>query len=129
VDVHLPAPLAARLARIVRDLEATAGVDLSFRDEPCWDDGPSCMLWEESGSGTGILFYDDQTEAEDIAKLADRIQETVIDSRWFMGIKPVAWPECPVHRSHPLDALTDGDEAVWVCPKDTTIRVPIGSLK
>jgi len=128
VEIRLPEDLAARLALIVADLEATAGVELSFRDEPFWDDGPSCMLWEQSGSSAGIRFERFATQAEDVAQLADQIQEVVIDSRWFSGINPVAWPECPTHRTHPLAAVTEGDRALWVCPKDSTIRFPIGSL-
>jgi hypothetical protein len=128
VEMNLPNDLAERLARIVSDLEATAGVDLTFKDEPHWDHGPSCMLWEESGSGTGITFQRAANAAEDVAQLADQVQEVVIESRWYMGISPVAWPECPVHRTHPLEAVARDDEAVWVCPKDGAIRFEIGSL-
>jgi hypothetical protein len=127
VDMQLPDDLAARLARVVSDVEATAGVDLSFRDEPYSHRGPSCMVWDESGSGTGIAFRDVPGEHE-IAWLADQIQEVVIETRWHTGHKPVEWPECPARHTHPLEATSDSGEAMWTCPKDATIRFTVGSL-
>ena len=125
--MQLPDDLVVRLSRVVSDVAATAGVDLSFRDEPYANHGRSCMVWDESGSGCGIGFRDVAGE-EEIAWLADQIQEVVIETRWHSGINPVAWPECPVHRTHPLGASVDSGEARWTCPSDATTSFAIGSL-
>jgi len=127
VEVQLPEDLVLRLARVVSDVEATAGVDLSFRDEPYSDHEPSCMVWDESGSGCGIGFLELAGE-EELAWLAEQIQAVVIETRWSLRVNPAAWPECPIHRTHPLEPKVDSGEAMWTCPKDATISVAIGSL-
>ena len=85
------------------------------------------MLLDESGCGAGIGFLTAACE-EEIVWLADQIQEVVIETRWHYGVNPVAWPECPVHRTHPLGATIDSGEARWTCPRDATTSFMIGSL-
>jgi hypothetical protein len=127
VEMQLPDDLAARVARVVADVDATANVNLSFGADQTPVFGPSYMLLDESGCGAGIGFLTAACE-EEIACLADQIQEVVIETRWHNSINPVAWPECPVHRTHPLQATADSGEATWTCLKDATISFAIGSL-
>ena len=85
-------------------------------------------LWSEDGSGTGLILESGDGRAFDTAEIADEIQEAVIEARWKTGRNPVAWPECPFHMTHPLDAVMENGEALWICPKQATVRFAIGSL-
>lgn len=127
VRMELPDDLVARLALVVADVEATAGVDLSFRDEGWSDSERTCWVEDESGSECGIGFFPIAC-AEEVALLADQIQEVVMETRWSQRINPAAWPECPTHRTHPLQAIAEDGAALWRCPKDASISFGIGSL-
>jgi hypothetical protein len=126
---HLQPELASAIAPVLRDVAATSGVELDVRDEPWgYDAGPSAMVWEPSGSGTGISLCDWDPAADRIASLADQVQEVVIEALWHAG-RPVTWPQCSFHPdSHPLEAIVVQSQAVWRCPKSSQGVVEIGAL-
>ena len=131
MDVDLT--LAATLAPLLRDLEA-AHIP-SPRIQPSeWNPGsPSAMLYGEDGSGWGISLQADAPRPEQLAQLADQVQEWAVEVLWSTG-RSAAWPPCPEHPdSHPLqpqvaDEFTDEAAAVWRCPKSGHVIAAIGGL-
>ena len=128
VTVELPEDLVARIAAIVHDIDTTAGVDFILRIEDRAGLGPMPWLWSEDGSGTSLVLEWGDGRAFDTAEIAEQMQEAVIEARWQTGQNPVVWPECPFHMTHPLDAVMENDEALWICPTENTVRCAIGSL-
>jgi hypothetical protein len=121
-DVH--EQLARAIQPVLRDAE-TAGVPVPTVADQEWIDFPdmaSAML-----PSTGVSVALGVPEAEQIAQLADQVQEWIIEELW--GGAPTNWPRCPTHpRSHPLRAAVVGGVATWTCPTDGTDVAPIGSL-
>ena len=64
---------------------------------------------------------------EQVAFVADQIQEIIIEELWAAGRSNV-WPECPVHVTHPLKAGVADARAVWRCPRDGSVIAGIGEL-
>jgi hypothetical protein len=62
-----------------------------------------------------------QPIAEITADIAFQIQDDVTDEVWG------AWPQCPGH-AHPMSPIVAASTAVWVCPADSDVSVPIGEL-
>jgi len=62
-----------------------------------------------------------QSIAELAADIADYVQDDVTDEVW------AAWPRCPSHE-HPMSPTVAATTAVWTCPADEQIAVPIGEL-
>ena len=82
------------------------------------------ILRADDGSETGIQIDVDQGAAEQVAALANVVQDIVVED--FL-LAP--WPECHLHRgSHPLLAAVDGQGAVWTCPINEAVIAPIGDL-
>jgi hypothetical protein len=120
--------LALALGPVLRDLAATCSIELDVRDEDWGYEGPSAMVWEASGSGTGITLIAGQPSAHQIASLADQLQEVATEALWSERL-PVAWPQCPSHPdSHPLEAAVVESHAVWRCPKSGHIIANVGAL-
>jgi hypothetical protein len=121
--------LEAALAPVLRDVRATAGVDLEVRDET-WPGAParSAMVWEPSGSGTGVYISDGDELTEQIAEASDQVQEIVIEALWDAHL-PVSWPACSEHPStHPLAVATVEERVVWSCPNTKKVVAEIGKL-
>jgi hypothetical protein len=77
--------------------------------------------------GTGIRAQLNAPESEQIAELADQVQEWIIEELW--GTAPTNWPPCPTHpTTHPLMARALDGVAVWCCPGDGEPSVRIGYL-
>lgn len=131
MDVDLT--LAATLAPLLRDLEA--GRVPSPRVEASdWNPGnPGAMLYGEDGRGWGISLRADAPPAEQLAHLADQVQEWAVEDLWSAG-RSAVWPSCPDHPdSHPLqpqvaDEFTPDAAAVWRCPKSGHAIAAIGEL-
>ena len=85
------------------------------------------MLWGHDGGGMGVHVVPAAQTFEQIASLADQVQEWVIEELWGQG--PTNWPRCPHHpNTHPMKALAHDEVATWVCPVDNTFVAVIGSL-
>lgn len=114
---------------ILRDLRG-AGIAAPRIEDDDWTgdpDVPSVMLWSPDGSGTRVSVSRSAPPFERIAAVADQVQEWAIEELW--GHASTSWPPCPQHpNTHPMQATTRDDVAVWVCPADQTIASPIGAL-
>jgi hypothetical protein len=127
--------LAAVLAPILRDL-AAGHVPEPRIGNPDIDPqffSPGVMIFAPGGSGQGIRLLEDAPRPEQLAHLADQVQEWAVEALWAEGASAV-WPQCPDHPdSHPLrphvtDEYTPAATAVWCCPKSGQVVAPIGEL-
>jgi hypothetical protein len=128
--------LAAALAPLLRDLEAAHVPEPRLADAAprfALPGEPSVMLYAPDGSGWGISLLADAPHAEQLAHLADQVQEWAVEVLWAVG-RSAVWPQCPEHPdSHPLqpqvvDEYTNTASAVWRCPKSGHVVAPIGEL-
>ena len=128
--------LAAALAPLLRDLEAAHVPEPRIAEAapPFYDPSESSLvLYAPDGSGQGIRLLADAPRPEQLANLADQVQEWAVEALWSIG-KSAVWPQCPEHPdSHPLqpqvvDEYTDAAHAVWRCPKSGHVIAPIGEL-
>ena len=62
-----------------------------------------------------------QSIADIAADIAFQVQDDVTDEIWG------AWPVCPVHQ-HPMSPTVVEETAIWTCPAEADIAVPIGRL-
>ena len=114
---------------MLRDLRATCDVALDVRDG--WTDapGPAAMVWDPSGSGSGVFVVDGADPLAQLVAVTDRMRDIAIEALWSAR-HSVTWPECPEHpRSHPLEVNADGHRAVWRCPRSGTVVAEVGTLR
>ena len=108
--------LMAALGPVVRDLSDGSGILPEIRDEP-WADRPeaaSCMLVGPDESGAGVWIELGQPVWEQVAALADPVQDWVVKALWAQG-RSASWPPCPRHpRGHPAKAISRDRRALWV---------------
>jgi hypothetical protein len=78
------------------------------------------------GSGTGIWFPVDVQWPDLVVLIAGVIQEGIIEGAERWG---VAFPICPTHPNHPMDAEVVEGVACWVCPRKQGDPLPIGSME
>jgi len=126
------AELASALQPVLHDLGTERHVAAQVRDEP-WASAPgqlSCQLRNPAdGSSRGIYVLAADSPAQRVASLADQVQEWTVEALWKAGFA-ATWPECPLHPgSHPLQAATTLDTAIWRCPKLGQQVAIIGSLQ
>ena len=123
--------LAAALVPILADLARPGGVLPELRDE-AWNNLPgtaSAFLYAQDGSGQGISIALGRPPAQQVAELADQVQEWAVEALWTLG-RPTNWPSCPRHPySHPLAAMESHGRAVWQCPADRFEVAAIGRLQ
>jgi hypothetical protein len=120
------------LPPILRDLAATCAVSFEVRDVRC---ERRAMATEVSftvspalGSETRVTFLGTGDPSQDIADLADKVQDVATDALWFEGL-PKVWPECPEHQdSHALRPTVALKRPVWRCPLTREVIAEIGSL-
>jgi len=80
------------------------------------------------GSETRVTFLGTGRPPQDIADLAERMQDIATDALWFEGASTV-WPECPEHpASHALRPTVEAERPVWRCPLTRELIAEIGSL-
>jgi len=99
--------------------------------------GPAVQLIEAAdGSTCAVTLLSATPFAEQLARIADQVQEWAVEVLWTAA-EPAVWPHCPDHPdAHPLHAQvqhwTDGprheDAAVWVCPRSGRTVCAIGDL-
>jgi hypothetical protein len=116
------------MAPAFEDLVRTCPVPATIVDEPWSELGPSLMMLAPDGSGMGIWVDVAQPRADQVAQVADQVQEWAVEALWGAG-RSAIWPECPTHpASHPLKATVIDVEPVWICPVDETTQSTIGGL-
>jgi hypothetical protein len=126
--------LTEAIAPLLRDLAATGIGPPDIRPEAHHDgELPGVRAWirEPSGrGGSGIEILTDLPPGEQVARLAEQIQEWAADQLHDAGLPP-QWPQCPEHPSPERHALSpevrDGN-AIWVCPESGDLISAIGSL-
>lgn len=120
--------LAEAVEPVLRDL-ARAGLAVPRFEDVDWVGDPeyvSSMMWDDSGSGSGVSVRCAAPVEERVAEAADQVQEWAIEGQLW-GSAPTNWPPCPHHPdNHPLRARVLRASAVWVCPADESVVAPIG---
>ncbi|MDP9847136.1 hypothetical protein [Streptosporangium lutulentum] len=124
--------LLAALEPVCRDLETNCAVPPDIREAPAYPgggEGLACAMFHApDGSGQGVSVVLGQDPSEQVARLADQVQEWAVEALWTAGL-PAVWPHCPAHPdTHPLTARVDGNEAAWFCPHTGDRVAPIGEL-
>jgi hypothetical protein len=123
--------LGAAMAHVLHDLEVS-GAPVPRIEESDWQPSPgaeSGMLWAADGSGTSVWVDTGVSEAEQIAMLADQVQEWVVEQAWLGGIGHTNWPQCPEHpHNHPLAAVVKAGTATWTCRRSGRAVSDIGRL-
>ena len=122
--------LRQALAPVLRDIRVSGGPLPEIRDDD-WAGGPdvaSAMLQSRcDGSGAGVSVDATEPEPERVARVADQVQEWVIEELW--GQAATNWPVCPHHpTTHPLRGEVRDGIAAWACPSDGTPFSPVGAL-
>jgi hypothetical protein len=106
------------LEPVLRDLTA-AGVPLPRVEESDWqtiEGAESAMLWSTDGSGMGVWVDPQASQMEQVAMLADQVQDWAFEELAGTGA-PTSWPRCPEHPDHhPMEAAVADRTAVWRCP-------------
>ncbi len=79
-------------------------------------------------SDAHVTFLGTGKPPQDIADLADKMQDVATDALWFEGLS-WEWPECPEHpESHALRPTVVAERPVWRCPLTRVVVAEIGSL-
>lgn len=90
---------------------------------------PSTCGWIEGPgrTGEGISVRLDSSAAEQVAQLAEQIQNWAADQLHDSG-HTSQWPACPRHRDapHRLQPEVRDGVAVWTCPQTGELIWPIG---
>jgi hypothetical protein len=118
------------MAPVVWDMVASGAVMPAIQEEAFpEDDETFCVwLWGSDGTGMGVWIYLAQSDAEQVARVAEHVQDWEIEELAAVG-RSATWPECPDHPdSHPLNAIVDGENAVWRCPRSGRLISAIGGL-
>jgi hypothetical protein len=121
--------LARALVRVLHDLSTSGGPVPEVVDEE-WSDSPgdaSARLRSPDGSGYGVRVGRGDPDAEQLASVADQVQEWAVEELWHD--RPTNWPRCPEHPdTHPLQATVVDGAAWWACPHTGDRVARIGSL-
>lgn len=110
------------LRRVMADVTGTT----ELRPDVVVDftDPSDLQYWykSEHGGSHGASLGRDEDEESATVRLADLVQDDVLDELWGP-----AWPICPGH-SHPAQPALDDDQATWVCPRSQHPLARIGTL-
>jgi hypothetical protein len=121
----------AALALVISDVESTTAMhersailrcdDWIFEDaQNDRDEGDELALACRFG-GHAFSLDGAQSIADIAADIAFQVQDDVTDEIWG------AWPVCPAHQ-HPMSPTVVKETAMWTCPVEADIAVPIGRL-
>jgi hypothetical protein len=130
--VHANAVLADAQRRLAADLrtrfstaevivraEADGNLFVAARDDT--------QSW---GSTLRWLDLDEHDDFDDLERehLVLMATEEIADNLWpDEATEP--WPRCPRHSDHPLSPKMARGRASWVCSRDGSVAIPIGSLE
>jgi hypothetical protein len=128
------AVLRAAIAPLLADLAST-GMDLPELRAEAHEDraGAICGFLRDPGEtgetgGTGVYVMRDASPAEQVAGLAEQVQEWATDVQ-VDPRRPWEWPKCLEHRrAHGLHAEVRDGAAVWVCEEGDHTVAPVGAL-
>lgn len=115
------------VGRLRADVTGTLGAGAVFIDiSPGTSPEIVIATSEVTPSVTGLYLHPGEADAQLAARLADTVQDCVMESRKHWG-KP--WPRCPdpTHH-HPLDA-SDANTGSWICPATGRVVAEIGHLR
>jgi hypothetical protein len=118
------------MAPVVWDILTSGAVLPVIQDEAYpEDDETFCVwLWGSDGTGLGVWIYEARLGAEQVAWVAEQVQDWEIEELAAVG-RSATWPVCPDHPdSHPLDAVVDDGNAVWRCPRSGRTISAIGAF-
>jgi hypothetical protein len=123
--------LRETVAPLLRDL-AASGMSLpDIREEAREDRGDEavCAWIQGPGvTGEGISIWLDSSSADQVAELAEQIQNWAADKLHDAG-HPPEWPRCPEHPTpHRLSPEVRDSFAVWICPESRHVIWAIGGL-
>jgi hypothetical protein len=123
------AVLREAVAPVLRDLAATSTSTPVIREEAHEEGDEMVCAWLEGadGTGQGIRVALSCSPVEQLADLADQVQEWVIEELHAAGESAV-WPPCPRHPNHPLQPEVRDEMAVWICPRTSQAIGAIGTL-
>lgn len=122
--------LARAIAVALRDVDSQDAIRPIVADEPWADfDGQeSARLAWPDGSSVGIWVMQGGSPAEQLAAVADQIQDAEVEAL-AAASRSAVWPECPRHpNSHPLSAIVRDGAAVWACKVTNEVIASIGAL-
>ncbi len=123
------ANLNEAVAVVRRDIETTMGegaveIEIPWGSEPAdaWISIPGVTPLT-----TGVVTHPGEPLDHLIVRVADTIQDCIVESRRYRG---QAWPKCPVHPSanHPLSPRSIEGHSHWVCPVFGESVAAIGML-
>jgi hypothetical protein len=114
---------ASRIVRyddwvLERALDPSSWVFEGMEDD---DFGPEDLALACQFGGHTFLVDGGQNVADIAVDIAFQVQDDVTEEVWG------AWPPCRGHL-HPMSPRMAGSTAVWVCPDDSDVSVPIGAL-
>ena len=124
--------LREAMAPVLRDIRASGAIPPIIWEEThdgAGDEFVSVMLWGSDGTGMGVFIPAEPTAAEQVARLAEQVQEWEIEEL-ASASRSATWPECPEHpNSHPLEPEPAGrNRAVWRCPRSGDVISQVGAL-
>lgn len=97
-------------------------------DWQSWEPSESATLYAPDGSGMGVWVDLSAGTAQQLADLADQVQEWAVEELCRVRL-PTSWPRCEAHPdNHPLQARVRKGNAVWACPKKGAADVLVGQL-
>lgn len=118
--------LAEAVEIISADIRRTTALEPVINDED-WvqEPGVASAMFGFSGAfgERGVYVQTNAALTARLVQIADIVQDEVTDELWG------AWPECPLHRTHPLAPRELSGEAVWVCPTTDQPISQIGQLE
>ena len=121
--------LERALQPVLTDLRATGAPvpRIEGSDRTGETDRPGATLWSPDGSGQGVAVHRGRPPAEQVADVADQVQEWVVEELWRSA--PTNWPRCPHHPTTHQAARLQACAAWWVCPHDGAPVSEIGNLR
>lgn len=124
--------LREAMAPVLRDIQVSGAIPPAIQEEThdaVDDEWIGVMLWSSDGTGMGVFIPAEPIAAEQVARLAEQVQEWEIEELASVG-RSATWPECPEHpNSHPLQpAADDSNRAVWRCPRSGRVISQVGAL-
>jgi hypothetical protein len=123
--------LARALAPVMQDLTTTGAPVPRVVDDGWAADAAtaSAMLWSVAGHGSGISVPLGAPRADQVAQVADMVQDWVVEELWG-NEEGTNWPPCPDHPgAHPLEAVVRDGAARWTCPHEGTAVAVVGALR